>query len=120
MMPSQASVDIAGALRRTPLSPRPLNHPVEACGLYSKEDMREVNETRMEARWFLGKALAAGRAGHASRQGKSDIKRLNITFGRPRCSAMSFLCRSQGRRQKPKNWRAITRPAFDRPLGCTP
>jgi N6-adenosine-specific RNA methylase IME4 len=31
---------------------------MEACGLYSKEDMREVNETRMEARWFLGRALA--------------------------------------------------------------
>jgi N6-adenosine-specific RNA methylase IME4 len=30
---------------------------MEACGLYSREDMREVNETRMEARWFLGKAL---------------------------------------------------------------
>jgi hypothetical protein len=29
------------------------------CGLYSVEDMRPINETRMAARWKLGKALAA-------------------------------------------------------------
>lgn len=28
------------------------------CGLYSIEDMRPINETRMAARWKLGKALA--------------------------------------------------------------
>jgi hypothetical protein len=28
------------------------------CGLYSVEDMRPINETRMAARWKLGKALA--------------------------------------------------------------
>lgn len=29
------------------------------CWLYSVEDMRPINETRMAARWKLGKALAA-------------------------------------------------------------
>src|SRR3974390_2868082 len=31
---------------------------MENCGLYPSEDMRPINETRMEARWKLGQALA--------------------------------------------------------------
>jgi hypothetical protein len=53
-----------------------LNHPVEACGLYSKEDMREVHETRMEARWFLGKALAQIERAKAPGKGKMALSGL--------------------------------------------
>jgi N6-adenosine-specific RNA methylase IME4 len=47
-----------------------LEEYMEACGFYSLEDMRPVNETRMEARWFLGKALAQIERGTGPGRGK--------------------------------------------------
>jgi hypothetical protein len=40
------------------------------CGLYSIEDMRPINETRMAARWKLGKALAAVERGNGPGRGQ--------------------------------------------------
>ena len=40
------------------------------CGLYSVEDMRPINETRMAARWKLGKALAAVERGNGPGRGQ--------------------------------------------------
>jgi carbamate kinase len=40
------------------------------CGLYSVEDMRPINETRMAARWKLGKALAAVKRGNGPGRGQ--------------------------------------------------
>jgi hypothetical protein len=42
------------------------------CGLYSVEDMRPINETRMAARWKLGKALAAVERGKPGPVGKDN------------------------------------------------
>jgi hypothetical protein len=52
-------------------------HYMHDCGLYSVEDMRPINETRMAARWKLGKALAAvqrarGNNQYASRSATSE------------------------------------------------
>src|ERR1700757_1575933 len=40
------------------------------CGLYSIEDMRPINETRMLARWKLGRALAQVERGAGPGRGK--------------------------------------------------
>jgi N6-adenosine-specific RNA methylase IME4 len=43
---------------------------MEKCGYYSKEDMRPVNEARMEACWYLGKALSQIERGTGPGRGK--------------------------------------------------
>src|SRR5258706_9321217 len=47
------------------------------CGLYSIEDMRPINETRMKARWKLGGALAVVARG-AGRPDNSGAPRPNF------------------------------------------
>jgi hypothetical protein len=42
------------------------------CGLYSIEDMRPVNETRMLARWKLGRALVKEERAPEGRPSKTD------------------------------------------------
>ena len=59
---------------------------MEGCGYYSKEDKRPVNEAHMEARWFLGRALAGIERAKAPGKGKmaltsltSFLKELGLT-----------------------------------------
>jgi hypothetical protein len=51
------------------------------CGLYSVEDMRPINETRMAERWKLGKALAAVERGERWPKKEERTGRANRTTG---------------------------------------
>jgi len=43
-------------------------------GLYQVEEIRPVNETKMRARWKLGRLLRVAKRGHAGRPGKNEFR----------------------------------------------
>jgi hypothetical protein len=64
---------------------------IHDCGLYSVEDMRPINETRMAARWKLGKALAAVE--------RNQGKRTDLT-SRPEAAKLKGLLKTIGLDEK--------------------
>jgi hypothetical protein len=73
------------------------------CGLYSVEDMRPINETRMAARWKLGRALAAVE--------RNRGKRTDLT-SRPEAAKLKGLLKAIGLDEK------VARKA--QRIGCMP